>query len=89
MSICANMRVLIWTQQLASMTERHPNVLEVLIREIRQDGKADVVLGKALCVLSEAELLQPVSDLLHRAAPVIIGLHPPASATLPDKPGAQ
>jgi hypothetical protein len=50
------------------MTERHPNVLEVLICEIRQDGKADVVLGKALCVLSEAELRQPVSDLLHRGS---------------------
>jgi hypothetical protein len=27
------------TQQLASMTERHPNFLEVLIGEIGQDGK--------------------------------------------------
>jgi hypothetical protein len=48
------------------MTERHPNVLEVLIREIGQDGKADVVLGKSLRVLPETELLQPISDLLHR-----------------------
>ena len=48
------------------MTERHPNVLEVLIREIRQDGKADVVLGKALRVLPETELLKPVRNLLHR-----------------------
>jgi hypothetical protein len=45
------------TQQLASVTERHPNVLEVLIRQIRQDGKADVVFGKALRVLPETELL--------------------------------
>jgi hypothetical protein len=38
----------------------------VLIREIGQDGKADVVLGKARRVLPETELLKPVSDLLHR-----------------------
>jgi hypothetical protein len=50
------------------MTERHPNVLEVLIREIRQDGKADVVLGKSLRVLTETQLLQPISYLLHEAA---------------------
>jgi len=39
-----------------------------LIRGIGQDGKADVVLGKALCVLSKAELRQPVSDLPHRGS---------------------
>jgi hypothetical protein len=31
-----------------------------------QDRGVDVVLGKALCVMPETELLQPVSDLLHR-----------------------
>jgi hypothetical protein len=40
----------------------------VLIREIGQDGKADVVLGKARRVLPETELLKPVSDLLHRGS---------------------
>ena len=48
------------------MSERHPNLFKVLIGEIGQDGKADVVLGKALRVLLETELLKPVSDLLHR-----------------------
>jgi hypothetical protein len=68
------------------MTERHPDVLEVLIREIRQDGKADVVLGKSLSVLPEAEFLQPVSDLLHRgSAPKTSRLHPPAPETLSEK----
>jgi hypothetical protein len=38
----------------------------VLIGQIGQDGKADVVLGKSLRVLPETELLKPVSDLLHR-----------------------
>jgi hypothetical protein len=37
-------------------------------------------LGKALSVLPETELLQPISDLLHRAAPLIIGRRPPAFA---------
>jgi hypothetical protein len=40
-----------FTQQLASTTERHPDLFEVLIREIGQDGKADVVLDKPLRVL--------------------------------------
>ena len=31
-------------------------------------AKADVVLGKALRVLPETELLQPVGDLLHRGS---------------------
>jgi len=40
----------------------------MLIREVGQDGEADVVLGKSLRVLPETELLKPVSDLLHRAS---------------------
>ena len=75
------------TQQLASMTERHPNVFEVLIREIGEDGNADVVLGKALCVLSETELLQPVSDLLHSGQrPLLPGFIRPGWTTLSEKP---
>jgi hypothetical protein len=50
------------------MTERHPDLFKVLIREIGQDGKADIVLGKALRVLPETELLKPISDLLHRGS---------------------
>jgi hypothetical protein len=46
----------------------------VLICQIGQDGKADVVLGKALRVLPKTELLKPVSDLLPRAgAPGLAG----------------
>ena len=49
------------------MTERgNTSLFEVLIGQIRQNDKADVVLGKPLRVLPEAELLQPVGDLLHR-----------------------
>jgi hypothetical protein len=38
----------------------------VLIREIGQNSKTDVILGKALRVLPETELLKPVRHLLHR-----------------------
>ena len=76
-------------EQLASMTERHPNVLEVLIREIRQDGKADVVLGKSLRVLPETEFSSQSATCCIAAAPRISGLHPPASARLPDKSPTQ
>ena len=56
------------------MTERrNANLFEVLICQIRQDDKTDVVLSKALRVLSEVELLKPFGDLLHRAAPRISG----------------
>jgi hypothetical protein len=40
----------------------------VLIGEVGQNGKADIVLGKALRLLSETDLLKPVSDLLHRGS---------------------
>jgi hypothetical protein len=33
---------------------------------MRQDGEIDVILGKALSVLPETELLKPVRNLLHR-----------------------
>jgi hypothetical protein len=56
------------------MTEGHPDLFEVLIGQIGQDGKTDVVLGKTLRVLSKTELLKPISDLLHHAAPRDVGL---------------
>jgi hypothetical protein len=36
-----------------------------LVREIGQDGKVNVILGKALSVLPEIELLEPIRNLLH------------------------
>jgi hypothetical protein len=56
------------SQELTPMTERDTDVLKVLIREIGQDGKADIVLGKALRVLPKTELLKPIGDLLHRGS---------------------
>ena len=59
------------------MTQRHTDFFQVLVCEIGQDEKADVVLGKALRVLSKTELLEPISDLLHRGgAPGIAWFHP-------------
>ena len=48
------------------MTERYPDLFKVLIREIGQNGKGNVVLGKAMRVLPETELVEPVRNLLHR-----------------------
>ena len=39
---------------------RNANLFEVLICEISKDGKINVVLGKALSVLPETEVLKPV-----------------------------
>ena len=50
------------------MTKRHnADLFEVLIGQIRQDDKIDVILGEALSVLPETELFEPVCNLLHRS----------------------
>ena len=69
------------------MTERrYANLFEVLVGQIRQDDKADVVLGKALRVLPETELLKPVSDLLHRgSAPGLSSLTPAVGEFIPNR----
>ena len=76
-------------EQLASMTERHPDVFKVLIREIGEDGKADVFLGKALAYCPRPSFSSQSATCCIAAAPRISGLHPPASARLPDKSQAQ
>lgn len=49
------------------MTERRDaDLFEVLIGQIRQQIKGDVVLGKAVSVLPETKHLKPVCNLLHR-----------------------
>jgi hypothetical protein len=37
-----------------------------LVCQIRQDGKIDIILSKALSVLRETERFEPVRNLLHR-----------------------
>ena len=49
------------------MTERrNADLFEILISQIRQNGKGNVVLGKAVSVLRETKLLEPFHNLLHR-----------------------
>ena len=54
-------------QQKTPVAERcNANLFEVLICQIRQDDKANVILGKTPSVLAETELFEPVCNLLHR-----------------------
>ena len=46
---------------------RYPEFFQVLVCQIGQNGKTNVVLGKALCVLRETKLPKPVRNLLHTA----------------------
>src|SRR5262249_9043559 len=52
-------------QQLTPMTKRQPNFFQGLVCKIGQDGKANVILGKALRVLPEAEYVEPARNRLH------------------------
>jgi hypothetical protein len=49
-----------------SSERRDANLFEVLICQIRQDDKTNVILGKTPSVLAETEPLKPVCNLLHR-----------------------
>ena len=54
-------------QQQTPVAERcHTDPFEILITKIRQDDKANIVLGKTRRVLPEADLFQPLRYLLHR-----------------------
>jgi hypothetical protein len=48
------------------MAEQDAELFKILIRQIGEDAEIDPVLGEALRVLPETELLKPLSDLLHR-----------------------
>jgi len=57
------------SKHLTPMTKgRDPEFFQVLICKIGQDCYSDVVLGKALSVLTETQLLKPIGDLLHRGS---------------------
>src|SRR6516225_258627 len=49
------------------MTAQHADVFEILIGQITQYRDIDAVFSKALRILRQAELFEPVRDLLHRA----------------------
>ena len=52
------------------MTHRQPEFSQILVCEIGEDAKIDIVLGKALRVLGHAEVFEPVRNCLHCGAPV-------------------
>jgi hypothetical protein len=64
------------------MSERYAKPIKVLIGQFVENVNVDVVLGKALRVLSETELLKPVSDLLHCAPAKIDPAFPPGGGSL-------
>ena len=54
------------------MTERrYANLFEILIGQVLKNIEIDIILGKALSVLPETELSEPVRNLLHRRPPRI------------------
>src|SRR5262245_2133735 len=66
-------------QNFAAMSEQNAEVLEILLRQIADDREVNGVVGEALGVLGQAELFEPVRDLLHRdsasySPPLIVGL---------------
>jgi hypothetical protein len=56
------------TLHLAAVTNQNPELLQILIRQIGEDAEVDAVLGKALRVLPETELFEPIRNLLHRGS---------------------
>ena len=48
------------------MPERNTDVLQILIGQMGEYRNVDLIISKALSVLTEVELLKPVRNLLHR-----------------------
>jgi hypothetical protein len=48
------------------MPERNADVLEVLIAQMAEYGDINLILSKALSVLPETQLFEPIRNLLHR-----------------------
>ena len=72
------------SQDFAPMPKRDADLFKIGVGQVRQYRQVDVVLGKALRVLPETELLKPVSDLLHRrSAPRFSGLTGPHRQVYP------
>ena len=57
---------------------RDTNLFEILIGQVTQNLEVNIILGKALSVLPETELFEPVRNLLHRRsdlAPSVLDRH--------------
>ena len=53
---------------------RDTNLFEILIGQVTQNLEVNIILGKALSVLPETELFEPVRNLLHRRPSSDLGL---------------
>jgi galactitol-specific phosphotransferase system IIC component len=47
------------------MSERYAKSIKVLIGQFVENGDIDIVVGKALGVLGQAEFFEPLLNLLH------------------------
>jgi hypothetical protein len=59
-------------QHLATMSEEDAEILEILLRQIRNDREVNGILGKALGVLTQSKRSQPLRNTGH-AEPVVCG----------------
>src|SRR5262245_14741103 len=64
------------------MPQQNTQVLEILLCQIADDREVNGVGGEALGVLGQAELFEPVRDLLHRDS-ASYWIPPPESVTTP------
>ena len=63
------------TQNLRRCPSRDAEVFQILIRQIGKDAEVNPVLVKTLRVLGQAELFEPIRNLLH-TAPRVLSLAP-------------
>ena len=56
-------------QELLAVTEREPELLQVLVGQVRQDLAVNVVLGKDRPVAAEPQPFEPLVDVAHGRAP--------------------
>ncbi len=67
---------------------RDAKFLEVIVRQEAEYGDINFILGRALSVLPEVELLKPVRYPLHRRPRGLAATELPAPQPLPGAPGA-
>jgi hypothetical protein len=47
------------------MAQGKPKLPQFVVGEVRQNSKVNIILSKQLCVLSEAELFEPLGQIVH------------------------
>ena len=58
-------------QQLATVAEGEPQILEVVVGEVGQNLQIDVIPGERLGVSAEAQVLQPTRNVAAHVVPPI------------------